>query len=271
MSYSECRIKRNDSQAMNRLILKRLTVEDFGPVRRFAAVFDPKLAVLPKQGSETVIQAIGIVTGNRSLAGNVPEWMITDGTRIAAELVIGERTYRITARKRPDSVNTEGCPAEGDLALEATEAGKPVDAAGLFGSTRLFSEEERLTRYRFDPDDLFEARLLRYRDPEEFFPDPAEYAYGIKRRTFRLCLADHLKRMRKENGRPSEHGSPKRKDFLACLDVIAFWDEFEEIRDLNYVRRPLIIDSKTVAAELLRGGGLRERCEKLGRQLILKL
>ncbi len=141
-----------------------------------------------------------------------------------------------------------------------------------FKGTRLCPEEESLIRYRYDPENPYAERLLRYRNPEENYPRGVfrERTNGMGlTRSFRACLAKYLKEIKQENGSPPRYDSPELNDFLCYLNVVGFWDRFEEIRNLNYVRRPLIIESKKVAAELLRGGALRDRCAKLGRQLIL--
>ena len=60
------------------MILKTLTIENFGKIRHFETSFHRQLTEISDDNADDIIKAIGLVTGNKSLSGCAANNAITD-------------------------------------------------------------------------------------------------------------------------------------------------------------------------------------------------
>ena len=241
------------------MILKKLTIEQFGKIQHFETSFDPKLSVIFDSNSDFIVRAIGIATNNRILAGRITKGMLSVNTCIRAEIEAQGTMLLVTARGQPSE-----CGWEYDVCK--TDRMESMSPSKLFRSIRLCEEEESLTYYRYNGKDRYSERFLHYKDPERYYTN-GEFqkrtdGAGLTR-SFRACLAEYMKVHKAD-------GTDRRQvDFLCYLHVIKFWDCFQDIRDMHHEKWPIIIEAgeqfgNPDFAELLETQGA------LGRQLLLK-
>ncbi len=271
------------------MLLKKLTIEHFGKIKRFEAFFHERLTKISDSNTNDIIQAIGLITRNKSLTGHVADNAISDMTYICMGLEIAGHPYLITTRGQPYG-------NECDYEVVDRENNTVVDASLIFRDIRLCEEEESLVCYRYNPKDIYAERFLRYKDPDKYYPvgDFQKRTNGLGlMRSFRACLTEYIKKYEPSDlfsygcliklcsdGRfvrcdakgsdsiaaPNEINK-KLFDYKCFLDVNNFWSCFENIRDMNHEKWPLIIDGTDLEKQMK----LKKALEKtsLGRQLII--
>lgn len=270
------------------MVLKKLTIEHFGKIKRFEASFHEQLTEISDSNTNDIIQAIGLITRNKSLTGHVADNAILDMTYISMELEIAGHPYLITARGQPYG-------NECDYEVVDRESNTVVDAYLILRDIRLCEEEESLVCYRYNPKDVYAERFLRYKDPDKYYPvgDFQKRTNGLGlMRSFRACLTEYIKKYEPSDlftdgcliklcsdGRfvrcdakgsgsiadPNEFN--KLFDYKCFLDVNDFWSCFEDIRDMNHEKWPLIIDAEELQEQI----EFKELLKKtsLGRQMIV--
>ena len=273
------------------MILKKLKIENFGKIKHLELFFDPQLAIISNLNADEIIQAIGLVTNNKIIAARNTKQTYWDNTCISAELEINGQSILLFAREQLLH-NT----LEHDAYKK--ENMEPISPVELFRSIRLCEEEKILTYYRFSRRNNYAERFLHYKDPDKYY-SPGEFqkltdGMGTTR-SFRACLAEYIRDYKTEifpkygcevdllsDGRFVSSGAnssnddisvneadTKLFDFLCYIDVNAFWGRFEDIRNMNHEKWPMIID----AVDLLNSPDydeLRSKAISLGRQLIIK-
>lgn len=241
------------------MILKKLTIEQFGKIQHYETSFDPKISVISHPNADFIVRAIGVATNNRTLAGCITKGMLSVNTYIRVEIEAQGTMLLVTARGQPSE-----CGWEYDVCK--TEHMESMSPSKLFRSIRLCEEEEALTYYRYNGKDRYSERFLHYKDPERYYKN-GEFqkrtdGAGLTR-SFRACLTEYMKVHKAD-------GTDRRQvDFLCYLHVIKFWDCFQDIRDMHHEKWPIIIEAgeqfgNPDFAELLETQGA------LGRQLLLK-
>lgn len=239
------------------MILKELRVRDFGKIDYFEASFDPRLTVLSEKHADDVIKAIGVVTCNQALSGNEAKQMPSENTYISAVLELHGDTFRL---------DFTGIPPGGKHEAFIYDTNHFVNPAELLKDIHLCKEEEGLTYYRFDRKNEYSELLFKYREYDKFYSH-GEFAErtdgaGITR-SFRAFLAQYIKE--KRTGQLDLFGYnagllPSGKFILLCteniketdarlfdyacyLGVKEFWEQFENIRNMNYEKWPGIVDA----------------------------
>ena len=271
------------------MVLKKLTIEQFAKIKRFETSFHEQFTVISDSNTNDIIKAIGLTTDNKSLIGRIADDAITDNTHIVLELEIAGHPYMITTRGQPYR-------NECNYAAIAREYNTVVDADLILRDIRLCEEEESLVYYRYNPKDVYAERFLHYKDPDEYYP-----VGGFQKRTnglgltrsFRACLAEYIKKYEPYNlfsdgnkielcsdgrfigcsaigpGSITDHNEFNKKlfDYKCYLDVNNFWGDFEDVRDMNHEKWPLIIDAEDLQEHIK----FKELLKKtsLGRQMIV--
>lgn len=238
------------------MILKELRVENFGKIDCFEVSFDSRVTVLSAKYADDAIKAIGVVTGNQALAGNEVKQMSSENTHISAALEMHGGTFRLDFTGRVQDSKREAFAQGGNHF---------VNPAVLLKDIHLCKEEEGLTYYRFDRKNEYSELLFKYREYDKFY-SRSEFAErtdgaGITR-GFRAFLAQYIKERRTgqsalfgykaellPSGRFIRHDAENFKetdtclfDYACYLGVKEFWEQFENIRNMNYEKWPGIID-----------------------------
>ena len=241
------------------LILRKLTIEHFRKIEHYEIPFHEQLTVISDPNTDDIIKAIGMATNNKSLTGSTTSETASDHTHIDLELEIADRPYLITVRGRP---------SQKEYSLDGTDLEKDtvVDVSKIFRDIRLCEEEENLTYYQYDPKNAFAERFLCYKDPDKYYSlgDFQKKTAGTGlTRSFRVSLAAYIREHEPCHSFLEKYDK-KLFDYKCFLCVNEFWDNFENIRDMNHEKWPLIIDTKN----LQRNMDLMEALS-LGRQLIV--
>lgn len=271
------------------MILKKLTIEQLGEIEHLDVPFHEQVTAMTVPDTESIVKAIGLATNNKSLIDRSETFTVSGGTQIILKLEIAGHPYAITAR---------GQPYSNECIYEATDCNSnaAIDAFLLFKDMRLCEEEESLIYYRYDPMDPFSDRLLHYKDPEKY------YAWGDFQKktngsgstqTFRAYLKDFIQKCGpcdscaasyKTELRPDgcfiwcrpdvPHGmaelnerDKKLFDYACYIEVNRFWCGFEDIRDMNHEKWPMLIDAGD-----MNGTGfyrLLAKSKSLGKQMII--
>ena len=271
------------------MIFKKLKIEHFGKIGLFEISFHKQLTAIFDADTEDIIKAIGLATGNKSLMGNIAGDNISDSTHIVLELEISGITYLITVRGQ-----LYGTKCRYEVINRANNTA--ADIPRILRNIQLCEEEESLIYYRYDPKNFYAERFLHYKDPDKYYPDgdfqKRTNGTGMTR-SFRAYLAEYIRNYETFNllsyghkielcsdGRfvgcsakvynsPAESVDYVKKlfDYKCYLDVNDFWSGFEDIRDMNHEKWPMIVDSEDFNGHL----DFKELFKKsnLGRQLII--
>ena len=239
------------------MILKYMKVENFGKIDCFEITFDPQITVLSEKFPDDVIKAIGVVTDNQTLQGNKAKQMLSKNTRISTVLEMHGETFKL---------NFTGIPPDGKRGVFALDGDHSVNHAEFLKDIHLCKEEESLTYYRFDRKSEYRDLLFKYREYDKYyygseFSERTDGA-GITR-SFRAFLAQYIKKYSAEhfsaighkielrpNGKFFARGAGNFKetdnrlfDYACYLGVKEFWEQFENIRNMNYENWPGIVDA----------------------------
>ena len=167
----------------------------------------------------------------------------------------------------------------------------------LFRDIQLCEEEESLIYYRYDPKNAFSKRLLHYKDSEKY------YAFGDFQKktngsgltqTFRIYLKEFIQKyepcdsfadlykigIRSDGsfiwhcadapGSMTDLNERDKKlfDYACFIDVNKFWSGFEDIRDINHEKWPMLIDAGNMN-EYPDFHRLLAKSKSLGKQLVI--
>ena len=248
------------------MILKELTIERFGKIEHLNVSFHEQVTAITVPDTESIVKAIGLATNNKSLIDCSEAFAVSDNTEIILKLEIAGRPYTITARGQPHS---------SECIYEATDckANAAVDASLLFRNIRLCEEEEDLIYYRYDPKNAFSNRFLHYKEPEKYYAleDFQKKTNGFgSTQTFRIYLKEFIQKYGTYDSFTDSYKAELRSDgsfiwyypmlpnFIANLndqgkklfdyycyiEVNKFWCGFEDIRDINHEKWPMLIDAE---------------------------
>lgn len=272
------------------MILKKLTIKKFGKIEHFAVPFHEQVTAITVPDTESIVQAVGLATNNKSLIDRSEAFAVSANTQIILKLEIAGHPYTITARGRPYG---------NECIYEATDCktNAAVDASLLFRNMRLCEEEEGLIYYRYDPKNAFSTRLLHYKDPEKYYAagDFQKKTNGFgSTQTFRAYLKDFIQKYESCDFFTDSHKTELRSDgsFIWCcpaftrfttdlneqdkklfdydcyIEINKFWCGFEDIRDINHEKWPMLID----AADMNGYTGfdkLLAKSKGLGKQMVI--
>lgn len=240
------------------MLIKRIQIEDFEGVDHFESSFDSQLVVLSPEIADTFVKAIGVILKGKYLAGGDVD--VKKSTVIKAEIEISETVYYISATGLPDAKSFDY--------VVTTKEGKPCD--DFYEMIHQSQEEERLSCFTYDRKNRFSDKFKYYKDTEKYYSKKefSGLTDGIgDTRLFRSYLNNHIKKSNQDyskdsignliiddtgkmmlDGKPSpfERELLSESDsvvfeFLSFLNVCRFWQEIEEIRDLNHINWPMII------------------------------
>lgn len=272
------------------MVFKRLTINHFGKIEQLDISFREQITEITAPDTDDIVKAIGLATYNKSIIDRTGESSVSYNTKIVLQLDIAGHPYSITVRGQPYGKECiyEGIDCKSNMA---------VDVPMLFGGVKLCEEEESLTYYRYDQKNNFSTWLLHYKDPEKY------YSFGdFQRKTngfgftkaFRIYLKEYFKKhgacgsftdLCKTEPCPDEgvfqcctdapgdiidpdELEKKVCDFGCFLEVNKFWDGFENIRDMNHEKWPMLIDAGDMG-EYIGFHELLVKSKSMGKQTII--
>ena len=271
------------------MILKKLTIKNFGGIKHFDTPFQEQVTAITVPDTESIVKAIGLATNNKSLIDRSKAFTVSGNTQIILKLEIAGHPYTITARGQPYS----------ECIYEAADCktNAAVDVSLLFGNMRLCEEEEDLIYYRYDPKNAFSNRLLRYKDPEKYYAlgDFQKKTNGSgSTQTFRTYLKEFIQKYGTNDSFTDSYKAELRSDgsfvrrcptlpysiadlnerekklfdYDCYIEVNKFWCGFEDIRDINHEKWPMLIDAGDLS-EYTGFHKLLAKSKGLGKQMVI--
>ncbi len=272
------------------MILKKLTIKEFGGIEHFDAPFHEQVTAITVPDTESVVKAIGLATNNKNLIDCSEAFDVSENTEIILKLEIAGHPYTITARGQPHS---------SECIYEATDCktNAAVDVSILFRNMRLCEEEEDLIYYRYDTKNAFSNRLLHYKDPEKYYAlgDFQKKTNGFgSTQTFRTYLKEFIQKYGAYDSFTGLYKAELRSDgsfiwycptlpnftavlndrekklfdYYCYIEVNKFWCGFEDIRDINHEKWPMLIDAGNLS-EYIGFHKLLAKSKGLGKQSIV--
>lgn len=269
------------------MIIKRITVKNFGLVGFYDAVLTSELNVLDTFFMSEISTAIELVLCSKVLSEH-HDVGVRDDTLITAEVLVAESSYYIELKPT----------VEGLLKLTALDD-KEKDVTDFY-RTLISHCTEQDTIDNFDGrDNSFPLRLCWYKgcDGYEIPKDlHSRSNYVISTKTFRSHLIRYIKTFEPEpinniknykatinnQGKfeveypgvsdeiPLSETEEKLFWYICFLNVAEFWEDIEKIRDLHHEKKPLLIKNFLEFLEQSTDiDSLIVRTVQLGRQVII--
>ena len=210
------------------MTINQITIENFAGIAHLNITLDEHIHFI----ETTYIEEMTIIlTRLLSVEPQLPvfaSW-IRDDTRITATVFLSDKQYtvRIDANEKMS-----------EIALKVFDSeGKDKTSNYCLNLMNCIEEDDLTVFTGCDPE--ITERLYHYMDEETFYPHK-----GLSKLTdgcsdtnsFRLWLRRFIK------DEPQEVlNNEVQFRFLCHLKAIEFWDGFEDIRNLHYVRKPFIV------------------------------
>lgn len=265
-------------------VIKELTVEENG-VETSNIMFDSFCTVLNSIGNDEIILEIiklliGVEKTKKSLAS----------IEFSAEVELVENYY-ITGYKQKNSKNWVLSVSKNNSDTDYTEE--------YFSLVRKSAEESFITNFEEVSKQNYPLRLAFYKDSKYYFKGRfSEMTNGVGvTRSFQSFLSSFIKDFEPEQinkekdlwldlketgefvvikGEAGEETTDFSEDdflkyrLLCFMNLVEFWDEFNNLRNINAVKTPLIIisDKKKVFSEKV-GNKLNNKLKRANRQIVL--
>ena len=281
-------IEINEGRICN-LTINKIVFDYFGKTGHASFSFDPKLTILDGTGND-VIKAIGVVTDNKSIVGNLTSHDLSRNSIITSEIETSDGLFRVKA-------TWHGMKEGFSYDIFRGDSSEPLNPDDFFEGIHQCEEEENLMVFRLNDRERYSERFLHYKEPEKYysadnFRKMTGWA-GITR-CFRNCLSEFIRENRSTeifsgeyimeilgNGKIAvsesndSNGPAKIRgwkgdffEYLCYIDVIRFWETFNIIWDLNHEKAPIIVDL-TGAGKGFPTDILIDKTKELERQIIL--
>ena len=264
-------------------IIKKLTVEENG-VETANITFDSFCTVLNSVGNETTLEIIKLITGIEATEKS----FVTVCFIAEVELV---ENYYITGYKKKNSKNwilsVSKNNSDGDFSNE------------YFSLVKKSAEESFVTSFEYKSKQNYPLRLAFYKDSKYYFKGRfSEMTNGVGvTRSFQAFLSSFIKDFEPEQinkekdlwlvlketgefivtkGKAGEETTDFSEDdflkysLLCFMNLVEFWDEFNNLRNINAVKTPLIIISNQKKVFKEKGEDkLNNKLKRANRQIVL--
>ncbi len=246
-------------------MIKNIVLENIGATDFFEASFNKGLNIVKTHDSETLAYSLGYVTNNFPLCKSFPTLLKRNSIIRSALTLDKEYIFDIQ--------------------------GNNAKISSLLHQSR---EEDNLCFYQNGKYKNHKAKLAEYKDFEYFYYDKRftiSTGGACRSRSFRAYLNEYIRNFKpqklnpnkrffiniNENGEffvevyPDLSASEKNLfDFLCFLNIIEFWDGFEKIRDLNHIKKPIVITELfEMIDESIPASFIIKRLKTLNRQVFL--
>lgn len=240
------------------MIIKRITVKNFGSVEYYDAVLTPQINILDTLFAEEILTAIELVLCSKSLSERTI-CGLRHNTLIRAEVLADEGVYYVEIKQGvTDSLKLTALDEKGN---DITESHRILMSHCI--------EQDSIDN--FDGwDSSFPLRLYWYRDCDDCDATKQLHSrtnYVVTTRTFRSYLKQYIKEFKPEpinntgNYRvainsqgefvvvyPDESEETPLSDtektlfwYICFLNIAEFWSDIEYIRNMHHEKKPLLI------------------------------
>lgn len=239
------------------MIIRRITIQDFGSVQFYETALTPELNIVDSHYTPEILATIEFLLCSKALQTIPPTW-IQPTTRLTAEVLSETGVYTVTAM-----------PCNGRLALTVTDY-SGTDATDAYQYMLSHCPEQDATDSFDGQDKTLPLRLCWYRncaDAPENMSDKTDSLTDTK--TFRCHLLGYIKAFQPEpinckkayqtaitpQGRfevfyPGVSGNVSLSEteeklflYICFLNIAEFWADIEKIRDMHHEKKPLVIQN----------------------------
>ena len=274
---------------LNTMILQTLTVQNFGSIDRFSCDFTNGFNLIKSRGHDVLSDAIRLVLCHKAMPP-FPTFRVWTATRIEATVRVNTKTYFVTVlpnaeRRGPilkahDSNGNDITAEYRYLCSHCVEQ----DLSDVFDG----NEKELLCRFlQYANADLYDApcdlcaRTDGLSDIKAFRSYLRSFIKDFKPETIREgkryeIAMDHsgkyIVQCQGDDCTPCFLSESEQTLFryLCFLRTAEFWQGFEELRNLNGIKKPLLIENFLERLdEAIDVSTLLQRTAELGRQVIL--
>lgn len=269
------------------MIIKHITVRNFGSVKFYDTVLTSKLNILDTIFTSEISTAIELVLCSKVLSEHYAVG-VRDDTLITAEVLVEESSYYIELKP----IN------EGSLKPTALDY-KGNDVTDFYRHAMSHSWEQDATESFDGRDNSFPLRLCWYKGCDDYEVPKDLHSrsnYIVDTKTFRSHLIRYIKAFEPEpinnkkkykisinkqgkfevmylgiSGEINLSQTEEKLFWYSCfLNVAEFWEDIEKIRNIHHEKKPLLIKNflefLDQSADIK---GLISRTKKLKRQIII--
>lgn len=240
------------------MIIKRITIKNFGPIKFYDTVLTPKLNILDNIFISEISTVIELVLCSKVLSEHHSVG-VRDDTLIRADVLVEEGSYYIELK----SID------QGLLKLIALDD-KGTDVTDSYCSLISHCMEQDTIDIFDGRDSSFPLRLCWYKGCDNYEVPKDLYSrsnYLISTKTFRSHLIQYIKTFEPEainnnknykaainnkgkfevvcpgvSGEISLSQTEEKLFWYICfLNIAEFWEDIEKIRDMHYEKKPLLI------------------------------
>ena len=266
------------------MIIKRITISNFGAVRHCDIALAPEINLLDTQHISEISTAVEFILCSKARQVVPPNWVRTD-THLTAEILINNAVYTVDATPHEDQLTLTAIDINGN------------DMTAVYRDMLSHCLEQDATESFDGQDKTIPLRLCWYRNCEDA---PVGLSGRTERlvdmKTFRSCLIQYIKAFQSEpiNNKKNYQTAVNRQGkfevfypgvpgtvflseteeklflYICFLNIAEFWEDIEKLRDLHHEKKPLLIQNfLEFLDESTDVNGLITRTLKLCRQVII--
>ncbi len=246
-------------------MINNIVLENIGSTDYYCSDFSEGLNIIKHEDSETLAYSLGYITNNVTLCKKFPT-LLKSNSNIRSEITL-DKSYIFDTQSQNNKISS------------------------LFSQSR---EEDNFCFYVNGKFKKHKAKLSEYKDFEYYYSRDRfskDTNGACLSRTFRAKLAEYIRNFKSQKLNPRKdfymrinekgefyvEGNPDLSaseanlfDFLCFLNVIEFWESFEEIRDFNHIKKPIVITELfEMIDESIPKDFILKRLEGLNRQIFL--
>ncbi len=268
------------------MVIKRITARNFGSVSFYDAVLTPELNLIETRFVPELSAMIQLLLCNKMQWGIPGKWIHKD-TRLVAEICLENTLYAVEATVENGQLKLSVADAQGNAAIDkycsALSHCPEQDAVESFDGRdrtlpmrlylyRNYKEISRASNFGARSEGVtntktFQAYLYRYMktfSPERIHVSKKYLAVLDHQGIFQAVCPDFSGELHLSTT------EEKLFHYICFLNIAAFWESIETLRDLHHVKKPLVIknfleflDESTDISSLI------QRTLQLNRQIIV--
>ncbi len=221
-----------------RCLIKKLTIENFGRIGRLEQSFHNEITLMNGYENEIISAVCLLFRLPKQVKTTTPRMQLK--TRLCADVCIDRKRYTVSAAKKRGSKIV-------DFSIRSDD--NELTPERFIRAIRRNAEAQSLSVFCPERED-YTGRFRQYKDPEKYYGKTAfsRRTDGIgNTQTFRAVLNRFLEKPNRygvifmPNGEVITDDAPDELPLYMFLLLNEFWDEIEDIRNLNGVRLPPII------------------------------
>jgi hypothetical protein len=267
------------------MILKRITIQNFGALEHFEYNFEIGLNVIKNRHTDEIARAIRLILGHKYFS--LPEYRARSDSVIEALVGIEEKEFYTVIKNESSNLCLNAYDKDGnELTREyiyLTSHCPEQDMADVFGGgdKTFFKLLQYLDEDRYYSSQELSKRTDWLSETKAFRSYLKSFIKNFKPELIRegkryeLCLdtkGKYVVRYKDDNDMPVFLSESEQTLFryLCFLKTAEFWHGFEELRNLHAIKKPLLVkDFLSRLDESINIDNLLRRTAELERQVII--